>query len=74
VSPDFMVEANPDQLAKGLDPQLEKAVQVLQEEVAAWKKRGGNVTLSVGPGGLPGPALAPMPMPVQDPVGTDKQK
>jgi tricorn protease len=74
VTPDFMVEANPDQLALGIDPQLEKAVQVLQEEVAAWKKKGGNVTLNVGPGGLPGPALTPVPMPMQDPVSAGKQK
>jgi tricorn protease len=72
VTPDFMVEADPDQLAKGIDPQLEKAVVVLQEEVAVWKKNGGNSTLNVGPGGLPGPAVAPLPM--QDAAGTGKQK
>jgi hypothetical protein len=74
VTPDYMVEADPDQLAKGIDPQLEKAVLVLQDEVAAWKKNGGNAILNVGPGGLPGPVITPLPMPVQEPAGTGKQK
>jgi tricorn protease len=74
VTPDFIVEADPDQLAKGIDPQLEKAVAVLQQEVVAWKKKGGNVTLNIGPGGLPGPVVGPPPMPVQEPPGVGKQK
>ena len=38
VRPDYLVEQHPDQLARGKDPQLEKAVEVLQQEVIAWKK------------------------------------
>jgi tricorn protease len=61
VMPDFLVDTHPDQLATGIDPQLEKAVQVLQEDVAAWKKKGGGITLNPGPGGLPGPVIVPVP-------------
>jgi tricorn protease len=39
VRPDVLVETHPDQLAKGLDLQLDKAVEVLTEEVAQWKKK-----------------------------------
>lgn len=38
VMPDVLVEAHPDQLARGQDPQLDKAVEVLEQEVVAWKK------------------------------------
>jgi tricorn protease len=38
VKPDVVVEPHPDELAKGIDPQLDKAVQVLITDVAAWKK------------------------------------
>jgi tricorn protease len=62
VMPDYLVEAHPDQLAKGIDVQLDKAVQVLQEDVAAWKKKGGGIGLNVPPGGgLPGPVVVPLP-------------
>jgi len=39
VRPDIFVEPHPDQLARGLDPQLEKAVQTLLADVAEWKKK-----------------------------------
>jgi tricorn protease len=39
VAPDVLVENPPDQVAKGLDPQLDKAVEVVLQDVAAWKKR-----------------------------------
>ena len=39
VLPDVVVETHPDQLAKGIDLQLDKAVEVLTEEVTAWKKK-----------------------------------
>ena len=32
------MEDHPDQLAKGIDAQLDRAVKVLEEDVAAWKK------------------------------------
>jgi tricorn protease len=38
VTPDVAVETHPDQLAKGIDAQLDRAVQVLTEDVAEWKK------------------------------------
>jgi tricorn protease len=38
VAPDVLVEQQPEELAKGIDPQLDKAVEVLQQEVVAWKK------------------------------------
>ncbi len=56
VQPDVLVEPRPDQLAKGEDVQLEKAVQVLQGEVAEWKKAHPSVA-AVGPD-------APMPAPL----------
>ncbi len=36
--PDVVVDNQPAQLVKGIDEQLEKAIDVLAEEVAAWKK------------------------------------
>jgi tricorn protease len=45
VTPDIVVEAHPDQIAKGLDPQLDKAVEVLEQEVVAWKKTHPSLTL-----------------------------
>jgi tricorn protease len=38
VHPDVVVEPNPDELARGIDAQLDKAVDVLQQDVVAWKK------------------------------------
>jgi tricorn protease len=38
VAPDVAVDAPPEELAKGNDPQLKKAVEVLGVEVAEWKK------------------------------------
>ena len=38
VMPDVLIEPHPDQLTRGIDVQLEKAVQVLTQEVTAWKK------------------------------------
>ena len=39
VKPDVTLEDHPDQLVKGIDVQLDKAVQVLQADVAQWKKK-----------------------------------
>jgi len=38
VMPDYVVEPHPDQLARGIDVQLQKAVEVLTEDVTAWRK------------------------------------
>jgi tricorn protease len=61
VAPDILVEARPDDMAKGVDLQLEKAVMVLTQDVIAWKQREGNNVLMTPlvPGGLPGPVLEP---------------
>jgi tricorn protease len=62
VAPDILVDVHPDQLARGQDPQLEKAVDVLSGDVAAWKKSrppvaGDPITGTPGSG----PEAAPMP-------------
>jgi tricorn protease len=41
VKPDVAVEPSPEELAKGLDPQLDKAVEVVKQDVVAWKKARG---------------------------------
>ena len=66
VTPDVLVEPLPDDLSKGIDIQLEKAVSVLAEDVVAWKKREQNAATHPGGGGLPvpraePPAITPMP-------------
>jgi tricorn protease len=43
VVPDVLVEQHPDQLAKGLDLQLDKAVEVVKQDVLVWKKNHTNV-------------------------------
>ncbi len=51
VVPDVLVEPHPDQLARGIDVQLEKAVEVLTKDVVAWKKtRPPTVGAGVGGG------------------------
>jgi tricorn protease len=59
VAPDFAVEVLPDHLAKGVDPQLEKAVQVVQTDVVEWKKKQSPTVVSTPEGGKP----VPMPSP-----------
>jgi tricorn protease len=52
VNPDVLVETTPDLLAKGVDLQLEKAVEVLQADVVQWKKKSeAAVTTTPGEGG-----------------------
>lgn len=62
VSPDVFVEAVPEDLARGLDTQIGKAVEVLMQDVAAWKKSRGTVASTPGAPGSVGP------MPVTSPV------
>jgi tricorn protease len=38
VVPDVLVEPNPDELARGIDTQLDRAVELLAQDVAVWKK------------------------------------
>jgi tricorn protease len=46
VMPDILVNQLPDQLARGIDPQLDKAVEVVQQDVVAWKKTHSGPELS----------------------------
>jgi tricorn protease len=65
VVPDVIVENLPDQLAKGVDAQLDKAVEVLAVDVADWKK--SHPAIAAKPGdGKPGSQVStprPIPMP-----------
>jgi tricorn protease len=61
VMPDVLVEPHPDQLSKGVDVQLEKAVEVLQKDVVEWKKGRPNVASTTDP------STPPPPMPVKAP-------
>lgn len=65
VTPDVLVEEHPDQLAKGIDAQLDKAVEVLQKDVITWKmKNGGSVASQPGKSGSAGnPTASPGPVP-----------
>jgi tricorn protease len=38
VMPDVLIEPHPDQLSRGIDVQLDRAVEVLTQDVNAWKK------------------------------------
>lgn len=60
VQPDVTVLIHPDEAAKGLDPQLDKAVEVLKGEVQNWKKANPNVA-SRPAEGTPMP-VGPTPM------------
>ena len=48
VTPDVLVETHPDELARGRDVQLERAVEVLRHEVAAAPGRGGKPPSNLG--------------------------
>ena len=63
VKPDVEVVPHPDQLAKGIDAQLDKAVDVLQVEVAKWKKTRPSVAAR-NPGGQPLPPTVSTPAPM----------
>jgi tricorn protease len=74
VTPDFVVEQSPDELSRGIDAQLVKAVEVLREDVVAWKRaRNGAVQNPAGasapaPVARPAPAPAPLPGPLTKPA------
>jgi tricorn protease len=61
VKPDVEVAQHPDQLAKGQDLQLDRAVQVLQNTVAEWKKTNPGVAVKTE-GGKPVSTVAVPPM------------
>ena len=60
VEPDVPAVVHPDQLARGQDAQIERAVAVLLEDVVAWRKArppvAGNPSV-----GNPGTGAAPAP-------------
>jgi tricorn protease len=68
VAPDVLVEAEPDQWLRGEDPQLVKAVQVLTEDVIAWKKKNGASAVTSW-FGMVFPGAAPSMIPTQPIVG-----
>jgi C-terminal processing protease CtpA/Prc len=47
VQPDFPVEAKPDQLVRGIDAQIAKAVEVLDAEVVAKQAAAAKVAEQV---------------------------
>jgi tricorn protease len=62
VQPDVLVEPHPDQLAKGIDAQLDKAVEVLRGDVIAWKKKNqANVVSRPGESDPVTPVVPIMP-------------
>jgi tricorn protease len=63
VKPDVEVVPHPDQLARGSDAQLDKAAEVLQVEVAKWKKTRPSVTAREDSTPRPAPVV-PLPLPV----------
>jgi tricorn protease len=63
VMPDVVVENLPDRLAKGVDAQLDKAVEVLANEVVDWKKTHIPLIAKPGEGKPAGQAAARPPMP-----------
>jgi tricorn protease len=69
VKPDVEVAPHPDQLARGQDPQLDKAVEVLLQTVVQWKKDHPGVA-SAPVDGRPAASTVTTPKPVAAP--TDK--
>ncbi|MBX9681945.1 MAG: PDZ domain-containing protein [Gemmataceae bacterium] len=61
VEPDVKIDNHPDQLARGEDAQLEKAVGVLTQDVAVWKKNrpGPATTTTASP--TPQPSVQSTP-------------
>jgi len=45
VLPDVLVDQLPEDVSRGLDPQLDKAVDVLKGDVIAWKKTHSSLAL-----------------------------
>ncbi len=68
VTPDVTVDTDPNQLAQGIDAQLDRAVQVLTADVAEWKKthsriaQGEGVRPPMTPGTTTPGTTAPPPM------------
>jgi tricorn protease len=63
VQPDVLVEPHPDQLFQGIDVQLDKAVEVLQADVVAWKKSHAPTPSVPDIVSRPAAAKPPSPLP-----------
>jgi tricorn protease len=69
VEPDVVLENHPDEIVKGRDAQLEKAIELLKVDVIAWKKKreaaagAATAIMSEKPGSAATPAIAPMGSP-----------
>ena len=61
VPPDVAVENHPDQMARGQDAQLDRAVDVLLADVGEWKKKNDPNKVAVKP-------LDPKPLPPVPPM------
>lgn len=62
VVPDVAVESVPEDMAKGIDNQLNKAVDVLMQDVAVWKKTRNPLASRNSGGALPTPpTTSPVP-------------
>jgi tricorn protease len=71
VRPDVLVEPHPDQLARGIDAQLEKAVEVVKTDVVAWQKtRAPAVVISTPPPGGKTVPATPVTSPSVPPATT----
>jgi tricorn protease len=69
VMPDVEVEDQPDQLAKGIDMQLDKAVDVLKTDVVVWKTKHSSLAITAGDGKPTTQATSPLaPPPTPPPV------
>jgi tricorn protease len=68
VVPDVIVDQQPDELARGIDSQLVKAVEVLKDEVVAWKRARSGVALNPAGVATPGPEVRPAPVPAPPPT------
>jgi tricorn protease len=77
VLPDVEVDALPDQLAKGIDAQLDKAVDVLKTDVVAWKQTHTGLAVTAGNSKPATQATAPPTLapaaPLQNPPPAKKQ-
>ncbi len=69
VAPDVAVENHPEQLAKGIDAQLDKAVEVLRQDVVEWKKKSQG-SVAVKP--TESKPMPPMPVTPMSPMSGPK--
>ncbi|MFN4259728.1 MAG: S41 family peptidase [Gemmataceae bacterium] len=60
VIPDIRVPQHPNELVKGIDKQLDKAVEVLTQDVVAWKKSRAPAVATTTKEAKPGDASAPV--------------